>query len=176
MRLGDPASRRSEGQYAQQLPPALRLLPLRQKQRHIGVVGAQTARWTAYKRRPPDRCHRWLAALRRARAVGDGAKGRRPALSAPLRRGKDDLDRYYGCRRKCRVDGRVNVIPTLMCGRDGPCIGGADDTTRPDTEWTTVPGKYVRNRSRRNAAATLCSGSPRSWVNIGFFPLGASAD
>src|SRR3546814_14907480 len=53
----------------------------------------------------PDRRDRRLAAVRRARPVGDGAEGGRPALSAPLRRGKVDLDRHPGGGRECGAAG-----------------------------------------------------------------------
>ena len=61
----------------------------------------------------PDRRNRRLAALRRARPLRHRSESRRPALSAPLRRGKVDLDRHHGGGRQCGADGRIDRNPPV---------------------------------------------------------------
>src|SRR3546814_2208042 len=69
-----------------------------------------------------------------------------------FRSGKVDFDRHHRGGRQRGADGGLAV--------NRPRVSDAGQTTRPDTEWTNCPGRYVRSVSRRYAAATLCYGCP----------------
>ncbi|MGQ2936077.1 MAG: hypothetical protein ACT6QT_01335 [Sphingopyxis sp.] len=59
---------------------------------------------------------------------------------------RPDLFAIWAPRRR-RNGVRTLILRWLMDGGFGKLrISRSAVTTRPDTEWTTVPGKYVRNR------------------------------